>query len=81
LYTLLLRYPQKKKSQALRSGIFQAIQYSLFVRSRELATSRWGVTLQSSQCEPLLSCWNLRVWVSTPHLCNSGSRNVWSISV
>jgi len=34
-------------------AILQAIQYSPFVRSRELRTSRWGLALQSSQCEPL----------------------------
>jgi hypothetical protein len=31
----------------------QAIQYRLFVRSCELGTSRWGLALHSSQCEPL----------------------------
>jgi hypothetical protein len=46
---LLFRYPQRKKSQA----ILQAIQYSLFVRSRELGTSRRGLALHSWQCEPL----------------------------
>jgi len=34
--------------------ILQAIQCSLFVRSRELGTSLWGLALQSSQCEPFL---------------------------
>jgi hypothetical protein len=33
----------------------QAIQYSLFVGSRDLGTSRRGLTLQSSQCK-LLPC-------------------------
>ena len=50
-YTLLLSYPQSKKSQALWSAILQVIQYSLFVRSPLLGTSRCGLALQSSQCE------------------------------
>jgi hypothetical protein len=32
----------------------QAIQYSLFVKSREVGTSRWGLSLQFPQCEPRL---------------------------
>jgi hypothetical protein len=34
--------------------MLMAIQYSLFVRSRELGISRWGLSLHSPQCEPRL---------------------------
>jgi hypothetical protein len=35
-------------------AILQAIQYFLLVKSRELGTSRWRLSLQSPQCEPRL---------------------------
>ena len=52
-YTLLLSYPRVRSRRRWDRAILQAIQYSLFVRSRELGTSRWALALQSSQCEPL----------------------------
>jgi hypothetical protein len=34
-------------------AILQVIQFSLFVKTREVGTSRWGLALHSLQCEPL----------------------------
>ena len=53
LYTLLLSYARVKSRRRRDRAILQAIQYSLFLRSRELRTSYWGLALQSSQCELL----------------------------
>ena len=47
--------PTARSPRCWDEAIFQVIQYSLFVRLRELGTSRWRLALQSSQCEPL-SC-------------------------
>ena len=80
-YTLLLGYPKRVQSQALRSGDLAGHSIFLFVRSRELGTPRWGLALPSSQCEPLPRLpENRRVSVSVPRLCNSVSGNVQSIS-
>jgi hypothetical protein len=71
-----------RRLQALRSGniaghsilplyeITRARNNSL--RNRVAVLTVWAVAL---------SCWNQRVLVSTPRLCNSNSRNVRSISV
>jgi len=81
-YTLLLRYPQRKKSQALRSGDLAG--HSIFT----LHEIMWAGNISLRTCIAVLavwavapSCWNQRAWVSKPSLCNSGSRNVRSISV
>jgi len=57
--------------------ILQAIQYSLFLRSCKLRTSRSGLAVWA--VAP--SCWKQRVWFSTTRLYKSSSRNVRSISV
>ena len=69
LYTLLLSYPQSKKSQALRSdnlaghSVFplREIMWAGNISSRTRIAVRavWAVAL---------SCWNQRVWFSTPSL-------------
>ena len=45
--------PRGRSRKRWDRAIFQTIQYSLYMRSRELRTSRWGLALQSSQYEPL----------------------------
>ena len=68
-YTLLLSYPQSKKSQMLRSGNLAG--HSIF----PLHESRRAGNISLRTCIAALavwavapSCWNQRVWFSTPSL-------------
>jgi len=81
-YTLLLSYPQSKKSRASRSCDFSG--HSIFplreiTRAENIALRTRIAVLAVWVVAP--SCWNQRVWFSTPSLCDSGSRNVRSILV
>jgi hypothetical protein len=52
-YTCSWDIPRGRSYRHWDRAILQAIPYSLFVRSQELGTSRWGLTLQSLLCKPL----------------------------
>jgi hypothetical protein len=79
--TLLLKYPQRKKSQVLRMG--GLADHSTFplcdmwagkisLRAHIAFFAVWAVAP---------SCWNHTVWISVQNLCNSSSRNVQCISI
>jgi len=81
-YTVLLSYPQSKKSQALRSSDLAGHSvYSLhgIKRAGNISLRTCTAVLAVSAAAP--SWRNKRVWFSTSSLCNSSSRNVQSISV
>jgi hypothetical protein len=81
LYTLLLRYPQRKKLQALRSGDLEG--HSIFPLHGIMQAGNVSLRTHTSLCSVGHCSIQLKpesMGLNTKY-CNSGSRNVRSISV